>query len=369
MNDARDGFQEGEQPLLPPLIEAVANISVENLRAVAIAQLERITTYQSTINALSDSINVDELMQRYKARKSYFAYAADWFGQKSLWMKVLMGAAFVGVAYLLSLSCILIGVIYAAVAFLLENHYKTTQEQDELITEDLLHLKQSLVDSINHLDGVSQIIQNTLTSLCELNLQMTDINTKLEENNSDLARQISQFKEIVLSLERNKETLLSSTAELKLKLEAAYSQIHQHQDTMSTSAQSIVESDRSLGETCAGFRTSLQKFDEFSKDQQAVIAEYEKLSSLLKKKIAEYEQALLEVHERGFASISHEQKDDFDTNFASYNQDEVDLTIRESRLICERVEQEIAAQQSNLSRLQESDDYDSERARAYSCEW
>ena len=40
---------------------------------------------------------------------------------------------------------------YIAIAFLMQNHFNITQEQDELIAEDLLHLKQSLVDSINHL--------------------------------------------------------------------------------------------------------------------------------------------------------------------------------------------------------------------------
>ena len=367
MNDIRENLQEPS--LLPPLMGAIANITVENLRAIAVVQLERITAYQSTINVLSDSINVDELMQRYRARKSYFGLAADWFGLQSLWVKALIGAALVGISYLLSLSYILIGVIYVAIAFLLENHHKTTQEQDELIAEDLLHLKQSLVDSISHLDDVSQIIQNTLTSLCELNIQMTDINAKLEENNTDLEDKISQFKEIVSSLEKNKEDLLSSTAELKIKLEAAYSQIHQHQNEMSSSAQSIVESDRSIGETCAGFRTSLEKFDEYTKDQQAVVAEYEKLSAVLKKKIAEYEQALLELHQDRCVLTDHEGKEDDEMLFASYDQDEVDRTIIESSLICERLEKEIAAQQSNPSKLSDRDDQVPERRRTYSCEW
>ena len=366
MNNSQDNLQG--QPLLPPLVETVANITVENLRAIAVVQLERITAYQNGINALSGSINVDELMQRYKARKSYFDMAADWFGQQSLWIKALIGAACVGAAYLLSLSYILITVIYAAIAFLMENHYKTTLEQDELIAEDLLHLKQSLVDSISHLDGVSQIIQNTLTSLYELNIQMTDINATLEENNTDLEDQISQFKEIVRSLEQNKEVLLSSTAELKVKLEAAYLQIHQHQDAMSAGAQSIVESDRSLGETCVGFRTSLEKFDEFTRDQQAVVVEYEKLSAVLKRKIAEYEQALLELHHDRTMLTNYESKEDSEIGLASYNQDEVDQTIRESTLICDRLEKEIAAQQSNLSKFSEPDER-TERRRTYSCGW
>ena len=91
MNDIRENLQEPS--LLPPLMDAIANITVENLRAIAVVQLERITAYQSTINVLSDSINVDELMQRYRARKSYFGLAADWFGQQSLWVKALIGAA------------------------------------------------------------------------------------------------------------------------------------------------------------------------------------------------------------------------------------------------------------------------------------
>lgn len=215
MNDDRDHFQE--QPFIPPLVEAVANIAVENLRAIAVAQLERITDYQSTINRLSDSINVGELMQRYKARKSYFGMAADWFGQQALWVKLLMGTALIGAAYFLSLSYILIGVIYIAIAFLMQNHYNTTQEQDELIAEDLLHLKQSLVDSISHLDGVSQIIQNTLTALCELNIQMADINLMLEANNTDLEEQIAQFQEIVLSWNVHEITwtLLTSAGQIE----------------------------------------------------------------------------------------------------------------------------------------------------------
>ena len=367
MNDDRDHLQE--QPFIPPLVEVVANISIENLRAIAVAQLERITDYQSTINILSDSINVDELMQRYKARKSYFGIAADWFGQQALWVKLLMGATFVIAAYLLSLSYILTGVIYIAIAFLMQNHFNITQEQDELIAEDLLHLKQSLVDSINHLDGVSQIIQNTLTALCELNVQMADINAKLEENNTDLEGQIAQFQEIVLSLEKNKAELLSSTVQLKIKLEMAYSQIRQHQNTMSASTQSIVESDRSLGETCAGFRVSLERFDEFTKDQQAVVAEYEKLSALLKKRIAEYEQALLEAHQSSSVPTIHEGREHGEITLASYDQDEVEETIRDSALICDRLERELASWQFNVTKFPDSDDHGLERKRTYSCGW
>lgn len=367
MNDERDNLQE--QPFIPPLVEAVANISVENLRAIAVAQLERITNYQSTINALSDSINVGELMQRYKARKSYFGIAADWFGQQALWVKALIGVTFVGAAYFLSLSYLLAGVIYIAIAFLMQNHFNTTQEQDELIAEDLLHLKQSLVDSINHLDGVSQIIQNTLTALCELNAQMADINVKLEENNTDLEDQISQFKEIISSLEQNKEVLLSSTTELKIKLEAAYLQIHQHQNALNANAESIVESDRSLGETCVGFRTSLERFDEFTKEQQAVVAEYEKLSAVLKKKIAEYEQALIELDQNSSIPTIYEGREDAGITLASYNQDEVDQTIRDSAIICERLEREIASGQFNVTKFSDSDNQGLEKRRTYSCEW
>ena len=364
MNDNR------EQPLIPPLIEAMAGVAVENLRAIAVAQLERLNAYQSTIGTLSDSINVDELMRRYRAKRSYFGLAADWFGQQSIWIKILIGAALVAVGYLLSASYILLGIIYAAIAFLLENHYKTTQEQDELIAEDLLHLKQSLIDSINHLDGVSQTIQNTLTSLYELNIQMTDINTKLEENNNDLEEQISQFKEIVLSLEKNKDDLVSSTAELKIKLEAAYSQIHQHEELMGVGAQSIQDSDRSLGETCAGFRASLQKFDAFSSEQQAAIAEYTKLSEILKIRIAEYDQALLEIPHGGSGVFFH--LEDHETAIdSSYVQDDVDSTIRESNLLCERLEKEIESQMQMLGHRQAScsNDNSTERRRTYSCEW
>ncbi len=82
MNDNR------EQLLIPPLVEAMAGVAVENLRAIAVAQLERLNAYQSTIGTLSDSINVDELMRRYRAKRSYFGLAADWFGQQSIWVKI-----------------------------------------------------------------------------------------------------------------------------------------------------------------------------------------------------------------------------------------------------------------------------------------
>lgn len=92
----------------------------------------------------------------------------------------------------------------------MENHYQITQEQEELIEEDLLHLKQSLVDSINHLDGVNDIIQQTFTSLYQLTSQMETINSRLEENNANLLSQVTQFKEIVLALQNNKKDLIES---------------------------------------------------------------------------------------------------------------------------------------------------------------
>ncbi len=124
-----------------PLAEIAVNITIENLRAVASAQLDRLVGYQYTIGLLSDAINVDELMQRYKAKKSYFAIASNWFGKQHIWVKALIGAVFVGASYLLSLSFVLIGIIYVAIAYLMENHYRTSQEQEELIEEDLVHLK------------------------------------------------------------------------------------------------------------------------------------------------------------------------------------------------------------------------------------
>lgn len=61
--------QEHYACLLAPLLEVAVNVNIKNLRAAAAAQLERIVTYQSLIGSLSDSINVNELMQRYKATK------------------------------------------------------------------------------------------------------------------------------------------------------------------------------------------------------------------------------------------------------------------------------------------------------------
>ena len=325
-----------------PLAEIAVNITIENLRAVASAQLDRLVGYQHTIGLLSDAINVDELMQRYKAKKSYFAIASDWFGKQHIWVKALIGAVFVGASYLLSLSFVLIGIIYVAIAYLMENHYRTSQEQEELIEEDLVHLKQSLTDSIQHLDGVSDIIQRTLSSLYELNTQLSDINSKLEENNTDLKGKIAQFKEIVLALEKNKEELLSSTAILKNKLDTAYAKIHKHEEEMSVGAQSILESDRSLGATCSGFKTSLDRFDEFTREQQASIVEYERLSTKLKEKIAEYEKALIKLYASHPTAPSITDYEQYVLSHDHNLQREADLSIAEGNLLCDRLEQELA---------------------------
>ncbi|PJD93124.1 MAG: hypothetical protein CK423_07690 [Legionella sp.] len=352
-----------------PLAEIAVNITIENLREITSAQLDRLATYQNTIGSLSDAINIDELMQRYKAKKSYFAIASDWFGKQHLWQKALIGAAFVGVSYLLSLSFILTGIVYIAIAFLMENHYKTSQEQEELIEEDLLHLKQSLVDSIQHLDGVSSIIQRTLSALCALNTELADINSKLEENNTDLEREITRFKRLVLALEKNKDELLSSTATLKSKLDTAYAKIHRHEEEMSAGAQSIRESDRSLGETCSGFKTSLERFDEFTREQQASIVEYERLSAKLKEKIAEYEQALsiLPQNHHLITSTMDYAQSEFSHDHAL--QKEADLSIMEGHLLCDRLEQELAKKTNTNYSTYDLDDGQTERRRAFSCGW
>ncbi len=353
--------QEHHARFLAPFVEVAVNVSSENLRSAAVAQLERIATYQGLIVTLSDSINVDELMQRYKARKSYFATAAEWFGKQYLAVKIILGVAIIGAIYFLSLSYILIGITYVAIAFLMENHYQTTQEQEELIEEDLLHLKQSLVDSINHLDGVNDIIQQTFTSLYQLTSQMETINSRLEENNANLLSQVIQFKEVVLALENNKKDLVESTATLKGQLQAAYTKIHRHEEEMSTNALSISESDRRLGETCVGFKTSLEKFDEFSREQQASIIEYDRLSSKLKEKIAEYEAALLELSKNQHVTYSESAID---------IQIDVDQSIRESELLCDRLEQEIANKIHIKHFVQNhNDDELVEKRRTLSCSW
>ena len=352
-----------------PLAEIAVNITIENLRAVASAQLDRLVGYQHTIGLLSDAINVDELMQRYKAKKSYFAIASDWFGKQHIWVKALIGAVFVGASYLLSLSFVLIGIIYVAIAYLMENHYRTSQEQEELIEEDLVHLKQSLTDSIQHLDGVSDIIQRTLSSLYELNTQLSDINSKLEENNTDLKGKIAQFKEIVLALEKNKEELLSSTAILKNKLDTAYAKIHKHEEEMSVGAQSILESDRSLGATCSGFKTSLDRFDEFTREQQASIVEYERLSTKLKEKIAEYEKALSKLSVNHPADASMADYEQYDLSHDHNLQKEADLSIIEGNLLCDRLEQELAKRTIANHPMYDFDDDQTERRRTYSCSW
>lgn len=71
------------------------------------------------------------------------------------------------------------------------------------------------------------------------------------------------------------------------------------------------------------------------------------------------------MHQDRTIPTNYEGKDDGD----SYNQDEVDRTIRESSLICDRLEKEIAAQQSSRSKFSEPDEQASERRRTYSCGW
>jgi DNA repair exonuclease SbcCD ATPase subunit len=264
---------------------------------------------------------------------------------------------------------VLIGIIYVAIAYLMENHYRTSQEQEELIEEDLVHLKQSLTDSIQHLDGVSDIIQRTLSSLYELNTQLSDINSKLEENNTDLKGKIAQFKEIVLALEKNKEELLSSTAILKNKLDTAYAKIHKHEEEMSVGAQSILESDRSLGATCSGFKTSLDRFDEFTREQQASIVEYERLSTKLKEKIAEYEKALSKLYASHPTAPSITDYEQYVLSHDHNLQREADLSIAEGNLLCDRLEQELAKRTIANHPMYDFDDDQTERRRTYSCSW
>ena len=103
---------------------------------------------------------------------SYLNQAARWYGSYSWWMKLLIGAAFVGVftgigvlGHIIIAMSIVSVVVYCIIAALLHNHYTHSTSKELVVQRHIDDWQQMMQDSLRHLSALEHKLNQVLSSL------------------------------------------------------------------------------------------------------------------------------------------------------------------------------------------------------------
>ncbi len=178
-----------------------ASTSTADLKTEAEAQLKRLLHQGKHIGKLQS--NLDIIMQRHRVERSYLSLIAEWYGSKPLWIKVSLNisiaATAAAIGAIFNLAAVLgavVGTLYLAITYLLQNDHDITVARDKRLKEDIQQMEEELASTVEHLSELEDSLKAVFTSLYELNCHMADDIQSFEEKITELQENINRFPSV-----------------------------------------------------------------------------------------------------------------------------------------------------------------------------
>ncbi len=197
--------------------------SLDSLKAAALEQIMILSRQKETLQDISTDLN--NLIIRYNAQKSYLGYAAHWYGELSWWFKLIVSSVVAGIATLLAVPWVISVALSLVSSFLLINHHQVTQTRDRLVCEDLHAQNVSVQTSLDLLNATKEELERSLQTLCQMNIDMGTENLRLRNNIDIVTQQAEGYKEktvklqkTIVELEENEHLLTTQLSAVQEKL-------------------------------------------------------------------------------------------------------------------------------------------------------
>ncbi|WP_019215860.1 hypothetical protein [Legionella tunisiensis] len=131
--------------------------SIDSLKIIAREKLDRLNEHQKRFELFKSDL--DLLRRRYNLRQSLIDTAAQWYGQKTIWQKIILAAEVVGIALVASFlfnTIALLAVIstYIGLVYLFNNHNARDSKREKDICDNIVKMEKVLAESIESFNAV-----------------------------------------------------------------------------------------------------------------------------------------------------------------------------------------------------------------------
>ena len=202
---------------------------IQKLQKLAEQELIKLQSGKRNMEAMRS--NFDLLIKRYNLEKSYFGRMANWYGALSWWIKILSFILVAGIAVsigmLISMPITVASistVVYLFCAFFFINHYDITERQVARLCKDIVELEQSLVDTIDHFNQLSEKLKYITTNIHDLNKHFLTDMQNMRTNVEELTCQLKRYKAIIKELQDAKSAIVFSTNKTRANLDLGCAQ-------------------------------------------------------------------------------------------------------------------------------------------------
>lgn len=246
--------------LLPVVI---GTPSLEDLKAAANRQILILSEQKNKLDGIHTDL--EQLIQKYNAQKSYFGHAAHWYGEQEWWLKLTVTLLIAGIGSLLYIPVIISIALSLTLSFLLIEHDTVAKERDRLITEDLTAQNRSVEVMLGLLNGTRENLEKGLTSLCEMNLRMGEENTRLRTQVDTVTHQVATVTELNENLQAIIQSLQANELEMTRQLRDMEKALKKYEQMLSEGTRSFATSNQLFQTTTDAMRVNSEVLDHFTK--------------------------------------------------------------------------------------------------------
>lgn len=204
-----------ENPLPASPLAFDANLSeIKNTAQHQLSTLQE--REQAMLHIESD---IDLLKKRYQVGKSHLSRLTDWFGERTWVIKIGLGVVFITICVIIgaifglvaaSITAVISTGIYCLAAFLLLNHYKTSEIGNKRFLEDIVDTETKLKKSVESLNGLRDKVNTILITLCAANTELAEDATKFKAQIELLTEQVQTFTQTISQLEESKDLMMTA---------------------------------------------------------------------------------------------------------------------------------------------------------------
>lgn len=192
-----------------------ADDSLDSLKVVAREKLDRLNEHQKRFEVFKSDL--DLLRKRYNLRQSLIDTAAQWYGQKTIWQKIILTAEVVGIALVASFlfnTIALLAIIstYIGLIYLFNNHNARDSKREKDICENIVKIEKSLAESIESFNAVEAKLVEVFDAIFQKNEALASYAADLDKKLAALNEQILSLQQAITGLAEVKKVLDASQA-------------------------------------------------------------------------------------------------------------------------------------------------------------
>lgn len=224
------------------------------LQTQILGQITELATQRGHLAQYSTDIN--QLITRYNAEKSYLEHAAHWYGELSWWLKIWVSVMVASFGILLTIPWIISIALSLTLSILFIDHHHITKKRDQLICVDLQAQNASVQTALTLLEDTKTELERTLQTLCDMSLKMGEENIRLRNNVAEVTQQANQLRAQTQALQMTIDDLQEKNKQLVLDLAAGQIELDKYATMVRNGSLVFADNVHNIQEATKGLQSS-----------------------------------------------------------------------------------------------------------------